>query len=77
MLLRRGEVDEAIVHLERALKLNPDNLSPAYQLATAYRRKGNKEKAVEYQAMFEKYKEEDRDRYMNVQILRLLREGDK
>jgi tetratricopeptide (TPR) repeat protein len=77
MLLRRGEVDEAIVHLEQALKLNPDNLSPAYQLATAYRRKGNKEKALEYQAMFEKYKEEDRDRYMNVQILRLLREGDK
>lgn len=77
MLLRRGEVDEAIVHLENALKLNPDNLSPAYQLATAYRRKGNKEKAVEYQAMFEKYKEEDRDRYMNVQILRLLREGEK
>lgn len=77
MLLRRGEVDEAIVHLERALQLNPDNLSPAYQLATAYRRKGNKEKAAECQAMFEKYKEEDRDRYMNVQILRLLREGDK
>jgi tetratricopeptide (TPR) repeat protein len=77
MLLRRGEVDEAIVHLERAIQLNPDNLSPAYQLATAYRRKGNKEKAAEYQAMFEKYKEEDRDRYMNVQILRLLREGDK
>jgi tetratricopeptide (TPR) repeat protein len=77
MLLRRGEVDEAIVHLERAIQLNPDNLSPAYQLATAYRRKGNKEKAAEYQAMFEKYKEEDRDRYMNVQILRLLREGEK
>jgi tetratricopeptide (TPR) repeat protein len=77
MLLRRGEVDEAIVHLERAIQLNPDNLSPAYQLATAYRRKGDKEKAAEYQKMFEAYKEEDRDRYMNVQILRLLREGDK
>ncbi len=77
MLLRRGEVDEAIVHLERAIQLNPDNLSPAYQLSTAYRRKGNKEKAAEYQKMFEQYKEEDRDRYMNVQILRLLREGEK
>lgn len=77
MLLRRGEVDEAIVHLEKALELNPLNLSPAYQLATAYRRKGNREKAKEYQAIFEKYKEEDRDRYMNVQILRLLREGEK
>ncbi len=77
MLLRRGELDEAIVHLEKALEINPVDLSPAYQLATAYRRKGNREKAKEYQAMFEKYKTEDRDRYMNVQILRLLREGEK
>ena len=77
MLLRRGEVDEAIVHLEKALELNRDDLSPAYQLSTAYRRKGDKVKAAEYQAVFEKYKEEDRDRYMNTQILRLLREGEK
>ncbi len=77
MLLRRGELDEAILHLEKAILLNPENLSPAYQLSTAYRRKGNKEKAAEYQAKFEQYKEEDRGRYMNVQILRLLREGEK
>ena len=77
MLLRSGEVDRAIAELERALELNPDDLSPAYTLSTAYRRKGNKAKAEELQAKFEKFKAEDRDRYMNVQILRLLREGEK
>jgi len=77
MLLRRGDLDNAIRHLEKAIELNPVDLSPCYQLATAYRRKGNKAKAEEYQAKFERYKEEDRDRYMNVQILRLLREGEK
>jgi tetratricopeptide (TPR) repeat protein len=77
MLMRRGDLDNAILHLERAIELNPVDLSPCYQLATAYRRKGNRAKAEEYQARFEQYKEEDRDRYMNVQILRLLREGEK
>jgi Flp pilus assembly protein TadD len=77
MLLRSGEVDRAIAELERALELNPDDLSPAYTLSNAYRRKGNKAKAEELQAKFEKFKAEDRDRYMNVQILRLLREGEK
>lgn len=77
MLLRRGEVDRAIVELEKALELNPANLSPCYQLSVAYRRKGNKAKAGELQAKFEQFKAEDRDRYMNVQILRLLRGGEK
>jgi tetratricopeptide (TPR) repeat protein len=77
MLLRRGEIDRAIVELEKALELDPTDLSPCYQLSMAYRRKGNKAKAQELQAKFEQYKAEDRDRYMNVQILRLLREGEK
>lgn len=77
MLLRRGEIDRAIVQLEKALELNPADLSPSYQLSIAYRRKGNKAKADELQAKFEQFKAEDRDRYMNVQILRLLREGEK
>jgi len=77
MLLRRGEVDRAIVELEKALELDPTDLSPCYQLSMAYRRKGNKAKAQELQVKFEQYKAEDRDRYMNVQILRLLREGER
>ncbi|MBI4166869.1 MAG: hypothetical protein HY508_14170 [Acidobacteria bacterium] len=35
------------------------------------------EKAAGYQKMFEAYKEEDRDHYLNVQVLRLVREGEK
>ncbi len=77
MLLRRGDTDRAIVELEKALEINPEDLSPCYQLSMAYRRKGNTEKADELQAKFEKFKAEDRERYMNVQILRLLREGEK
>jgi tetratricopeptide (TPR) repeat protein len=77
MLLRRGEIDHAIVELEKAVEIDPTDLSPCYQLSMAYRRKGNKAKAEELQAKFEKYKAEDRDRYMNVQILRLLRKGEK
>jgi Flp pilus assembly protein TadD len=77
ILLRHGDIDRAIVELEKALEINPEDLSPCYQLSMAYRRKGDVEKADELQARFERFKAEDRERYMNVQILRLLREGEK
>jgi tetratricopeptide (TPR) repeat protein len=77
LLLRRGEIDRVIEELERALELQPTELSPCYPLAQAYRRKGNTKRADELMAKFQQYKEEEKDRFMNVTVLRLLREGEK
>ena len=77
VLLRRGDVDEAIVQLEKALELDPTNLSPCYPLALAYRKKGDTGLADELIAKFEKFKEEDREKHSNRTIVRLLREGEQ
>jgi tetratricopeptide (TPR) repeat protein len=39
MLLRRNEVDRAILHLEKAFELEPTETSTTYQLALAYRKR--------------------------------------
>ncbi len=75
--LRRNEVDRAIPQLERALELDPTDLSPCYQLGQAYRRKGDKQRANELFAKFAKFREEDRERHINRNLLKLLREGEK
>jgi tetratricopeptide (TPR) repeat protein len=75
--LRRNEVDRAIPVLEKALELDPTDLSPCYQLAQAYRRKGDKERAEQLMAKFETFRDEDRERHINRNLLKLLREGEK
>lgn len=75
--LRRNEVDLAISQLERALEIDPSDLSPCYQLAQAYRRKGDKERAEKLMAQFEKFREEDRERHINRNLLKLLRQGEQ
>jgi tetratricopeptide (TPR) repeat protein len=75
MYFRRNELDLAIPQLERALELNPDDLSPCYQLAQAYRRKGDNQRADELMAKFEKFRDEDRERSTNRNVLQLLRQG--
>jgi len=75
--LRRNEVDRAIPELEKALELDPTDLSPCYQLAQAFRRKGDKERAEQLMAKFEKFRDEDRERHINRNLLKLLREGEK
>jgi tetratricopeptide (TPR) repeat protein len=77
ILVRRGDVDQAIVELEKALELDPTNLSPCYPLASAYRKKGDSVRADELIAKFEKFREEDREKHSNRTILRLLREGEQ
>jgi predicted Zn-dependent protease len=74
---RRNELDLAISQLERALELNPNDLSPCYQLAQAYRRKGNKQRADELTAKFAKFRDEDRERHINRNVLQLLRQDEK
>jgi tetratricopeptide (TPR) repeat protein len=75
--LRRNEVDRAIQELEKALELDPEDLTPCYQLAQAYRRKGEKERADELFAKFVKFRDEDREKHINRNLLKLLREGEK
>ncbi|MBZ5513455.1 MAG: tetratricopeptide repeat protein [Acidobacteriia bacterium] len=75
--LRRNEVDLAIPQLQRALELDPTDLSPCYQLAQAYLRKGDKQRAEDLMAKFTKFRDEDRERHINRNLLKLLREGEK
>jgi len=47
ILLRRGRVDEAMAQLEKAAALDPSDPTPVYQLAAAYRKKGQTARAQE------------------------------
>ena len=45
MLLRRGEVARAAEQFEKALELDPEDMTAAYQLAQALQRMGQTERA--------------------------------
>lgn len=75
LLLRAGEVDRAVAELEKALELDPEETNSAYQLAQAYRRKGNTARAKELFARVDKAKTEGREKFMTKTLLRLVREG--
>jgi tetratricopeptide (TPR) repeat protein len=49
-LIKKGRPSEAVEHLERAAILAPGNPEPHYQLAIAYRRLGQKERAEQASA---------------------------
>jgi tetratricopeptide (TPR) repeat protein len=50
LALGRRQWDEAIRHLERAAELSPQALQPVYGLSRAYRFKGDRAKAEQYEA---------------------------
>jgi len=75
VLLERGEVDQAIVQLEKAADLNPSASGPLYLLAQAYRRKGNLERAEEIAARVGKMQADDRESRPQAMLKRLVREG--
>jgi tetratricopeptide (TPR) repeat protein len=77
LLLRRNEIDRAIMELEKALVLDPEETSSLYQLAQAHRRKGNPERAKELFAKVDRVKSEEKDKFMNRTLIRLVREGSK
>ena len=77
LLLRRNEVDRAITELEKALELDPQETSSLYQLAQAHRKNGNLERAKELFAKVDRAKSEEREKFMNRTLLRLVREGSK
>jgi len=76
-LLRRGEVDRAIVELEKALELDSGEASALYQLALAYRKKGNSERAKELFAKVDRAKSEERDKFLSRTLIRVVREDSK
>ncbi len=75
VLLERGEVDPAIVQLEKAAELNPTASGPLYLLAQAYRRKGNLERAGEIAARVGKMQTDDREGLPQAMLKRIIREG--
>ena len=75
MLTRRGALDRAIEHLEKARTIDPADVSAAYQLAQVYRKKGDVERAKELFAIVGKQKDEDREQFTQRGLLRIVREG--
>src|SRR5215467_3485522 len=59
IMMRRGELDRAQGDLEKAIQLDPDDVSTAYLLAQVYQKKGDKARAAELFARVEKAKTSD------------------
>jgi tetratricopeptide (TPR) repeat protein len=74
LLLARGEIDRAVEQLEKALELDADSVTAAYQLAQAYRRKGDIRRANELFARVSKAKSEDPSQFTQRSLLRIVRE---
>jgi tetratricopeptide (TPR) repeat protein len=75
LLLTRGEIDQGIEQLEKAMALDPTDPGPPYQLARAYQRKGETVRAKELVArsnLLRAGKLEDSDRKA---MRRIIREG--
>jgi tetratricopeptide (TPR) repeat protein len=78
VLLRRGDTDGAIRELEKAAALDPSRTATLYNLAQAYRKKGERERAAELLARVSKLNDAERgdaDAEMKRVVLRLVREG--
>ncbi len=75
VLLRRGEIDRATKELEKAVAIDPADAAPAFQLAQAYRRKGQEARAQEMLARVSKIHDQERGRDAGTDLLRILKEG--
>jgi tetratricopeptide (TPR) repeat protein len=79
LLFKRGDVTEAISHLERAIALEPENAAPAYVLAQAYRRNGQIDRARDLLARVSRLNAQERgdesDSDFKRTIVRIVREG--
>jgi protein O-GlcNAc transferase len=52
-----GQLDDAILHMEKALELSPDDWKePCFYLGQLYRRKGQQQKAIEYLGQATQYR---------------------
>lgn len=75
ILISRGEVDLAIVHLQKAAELNPSATSPLYLLAQAYRRKGDEARASELLARVSTMQAEEREALPQATLKNIVRDG--
>jgi predicted Zn-dependent protease len=62
LYLNAGRIDDAIIHLEIARQLDPDNPSVCAKLANAYQRHGDQKRAQEALDLLEKLNREQADR---------------
>jgi tetratricopeptide (TPR) repeat protein len=79
LLLKRGEVDDAIAHLEKAVSLEPETAAPAYVLAQAYRRAGQTDRARDLLARVSRLNAQERgddpDTDLRRMMFRIVRVG--
>ena len=74
-LFKRGDTGHAIEQLTRALELDPGDSSATYQLAQAYRKKGDAKRADELFAKVSQEKAEAREQFTQRNLVRIIREG--
>ncbi len=72
-LAHDGQFEDAVVHLEHAMALDPTNVGAIYQLAQVYSRKGNTSRAKELFAKVSKMKTEDRENFTKRGLQQILR----
>ena len=75
LLLKRDQVDAAIEHLEVAMALEPDQSAPIYQLAMAYQRQGNPNRARELMSRVRAIAEHRRNETMDSVLRDVIRES--
>jgi tetratricopeptide (TPR) repeat protein len=79
LLMKRGDTDGAITHLEQAVALDPDNAAPAYVLAQAYRKRGDMDRARDLLARVStintRERGDDPEHELKRVIIRIVREG--
>ncbi len=64
--IRTGRYDLAIRRLTRAVEQAPGDIAARYQLALAYQRSGNAEKALEHQQVYDRLIQEEKARTLGV-----------
>ena len=78
MLIKRGDAAAAAVQLEEALKLDPEEMSAAYQLAMIYRDRGNTKRAEELAEKVGKARAApDPSQFAHRNLVKIIREGSK
>jgi tetratricopeptide (TPR) repeat protein len=63
---RAGRYDQAIRYLTKVVEMSPGSMKAQYQLAIAYQRSGNPEKARQHQAIYNKLIQEQKAREIGV-----------
>jgi tetratricopeptide (TPR) repeat protein len=79
LLLKRGDTEGAIAHLEKAVALDPENAAPAYVLAQAYRKRGDVDRARQLlqrvSTINTRERGDDPDHELKRVIIRIVRDG--